>query len=77
MILSYITFHDTDTNEMYRYDGGDWIEYCEGGLKAEWQNLIYVLDEEGNPAIAMDVRHVAGAIASYLEYVKSEDEDES
>lgn len=77
MIVSYIVFNDTDTGEMYRYDGGEWIEYCEGGLKAEWQNLIYVMTDEGIPAIDMDVRHVAGAIASYLEYADSEDESES
>lgn len=62
-----ITITDNEDGTMYRYDGGDWIEVCEPGIKGTWEPLIYVWDEEHNrPAIDMTIEGMAVALLSFL-----------
>lgn len=77
MITATVIFEDTDTGEMYRYSGGAFIEYCEGGVRSDWQDMIYVLDDDEQPVIDIDVRQIANAIAMYLEYSQQDDDEES
>lgn len=69
-----ITITDNGTNDMYRYDGGKWIEYCEPGIRSSWEQLIYVWDDDENtPLIDMTIEDVALALLSFL-YADEEDE---
>ncbi len=62
-----ITLTNERTNEMYRYDGGQWIEVCEPGVSSSWEDLIYVWDDELNTSmIDMTIEDVVITVLRFL-----------
>lgn len=74
-LSAMITIEDNESGCLYRYDGGQWIQYCEPDINGGWEDLIYVWDDENNmSAIEMTIEDVAVAI---LNFIYSEDEEEA
>jgi hypothetical protein len=71
-LTATIVITDTDSGEMFRYDGGDWIQYCDSGISAQWEDIIYVAGEDGRPVIDFTLNDIATAV---LQWVYEGDDD--
>lgn len=68
-----IMITDDMDGTMYRYDGGQWIEICEPGIKGTWEPLVYVWDQENDQAmIDMTIEDVAVALLNFLYQIEDE-----
>lgn len=62
-----ITITEPSSGDMFRYDGGPWIEYCRSDIHSNWEPMIYVWDDDTDQSIInLDVNEVAIVIISFL-----------
>lgn len=68
-----VTLTNERTHEMYRYDGGHWIEVCEPGIGSSWEDLIYVWDDEINESmIGMNIEDIVITVLRFLYQIEDE-----